>query len=46
MASTSELGHNRNAINFDTLIINCTSYGTAYNPSKASLKMPYPPISM
>ena len=39
MASTSELGHNRNAINFDTLIINCTSYGTAYNPSKASLKI-------
>jgi DNA repair exonuclease SbcCD ATPase subunit len=40
MASTSELGHNRNAINFDTLIINCTSYGTSYNPSKASLKIP------
>ena len=39
MASTSELGHNRNAINFDTLIINCTSFGTAYNPSKASLKI-------
>ena len=39
MASTSELGHNRNAINFDTLIINCISFGTAYNPSKASLKI-------
>ena len=39
MASTSELGNNRNAINFDTLIINCTSFGTAYNPSKASLKI-------
>ena len=39
MASTSELGHNRNAINFDTLIINCISYGTVYNPSKASLKI-------
>jgi DNA repair exonuclease SbcCD ATPase subunit len=39
MASTSEQGHNRNAVNFDKLIINCTSYGTTYNPSKASLKI-------
>ena len=39
MASTTEQGHNRNAANFDKLIINCTSYGTTYNPSKASLKI-------
>jgi hypothetical protein len=39
MASTSEQGHNRNAVNFDKLIINCTSYGTTYNPSKAALKI-------
>lgn len=28
-----------NAVNFDILIINCTSYGTTYNPSKALLKV-------
>jgi hypothetical protein len=39
MASTSEQGHNRNAVNFDKLIISCTSYGTTYNPSKAALKI-------
>ncbi len=39
MASTSEQGHNRNSVNFDKLIINCTSYGVIYNPSKASLKI-------
>ena len=39
MASTTEQGHNRNAVNFDKLIINCTSYGTIYNPSKAALKI-------
>ena len=39
MASTSEQGHNKNTVNFDILIINCTSYGTTYNPSKASLKV-------
>ena len=39
MASTTEQGHNRNAANFDKLIINCTSYGTTYNPSKAALKI-------
>lgn len=38
MASTSEQGHNRNAANFDKLIIHCVSYGTAYNPNKAALK--------
>jgi hypothetical protein len=39
MTSTSEQGHNRNAVNFDKLIVNCTSYGTTYNPSKAALKI-------
>lgn len=39
MASTSDQGHNRNAINFDRLIVNCTSYGSSYNPSKAALKI-------
>jgi DNA repair exonuclease SbcCD ATPase subunit len=39
MASTSEQGHNRNSVNFDKLIINCTSYGATYNPSKAALKI-------
>lgn len=39
MASISEQGHNRNAVNFDRLIINCSSYGAAYNPNKASLKI-------
>ena len=40
MASTSESGHNKNAINFDTLIFICTSLGTSYNPAKTSLKLP------
>jgi len=39
MASTSEQGHNHNAVNYDKLIINCTSYGVIYNPSKAALKI-------
>ena len=39
MASTSEQGHNRNAANFDKLITHCVSYGTAYNPSKAAIKI-------
>ena len=37
MASTSEQGHNRNVVNFEKLIINCTSLGRSYNPSKESL---------
>ncbi len=39
MANTTDQGHNRNAANFDKLIINCTSYGTTYNPNKAALKI-------
>lgn len=39
MASTTEQGHNSNAVNFDKLINSCTAFGTAYNPSKAALKI-------
>jgi hypothetical protein len=40
MASTSETGHAKNVANFEDLISFCTGYGTAYNPSKASIKLP------
>lgn len=40
MASTSEVGHAKNVANFHDLISFCQGYGTAYNPSKASLKIP------
>ena len=39
MASTSETGHPINVANFETIIADVTSYGTTYNPSKASLKV-------
>lgn len=39
MASTSETGHAKNAANFDDLISFVTGYGTAYNPSKATIKL-------
>lgn len=39
MASTSETGHSINVANFETIITDVTSYGTIYNPSKASLKV-------
>lgn len=39
MASTSETGHAKNIANFQTLISFVTSYGSAYNPSKESLKL-------
>lgn len=39
MASTSETGHAINVANFETIITDVTSYGVAYNPSKASLKV-------
>jgi hypothetical protein len=39
MAIPSEQGHNRNAANFEKLIVCCTGYGTTYNPSKATLKI-------
>jgi len=40
MASTSETGHAKNVANFEDLISFCTSYGTAYNPSKAAIQLP------
>lgn len=40
MASTSETGHAKNVANFEDLISFCTGYGSAYNPSKASIKLP------
>ncbi len=39
MASTSETGHARNVSNFEALISFCTAYGTAYNPSKTTIKL-------
>jgi len=39
MASTSETGHAKNVANFEDLISFCTGYGTAYNPSKATIKL-------
>jgi len=40
MASTSETGHAKNVANLDELISFITGYGTAYNPSKATIKLP------
>ena len=39
MTSTSETGHAKNVANFDELISSVTGYGTAYNPTKASIKL-------
>lgn len=39
MTSTTETGHAKNVANFEDLISFCTGYGTAYNPSKASIKL-------
>jgi hypothetical protein len=39
MASTSETGHAKNVANLDSLISNVLGYGTAYNPSKPTLKL-------
>jgi len=39
MSSNSETGHAKNVANFKTLISFCTSYGQAYQPSKANLKL-------
>jgi len=39
MASTTETGHAKNVANFDDLISFITGYGTAFNPSKASIKL-------
>ncbi len=40
MSSTSETGHAKNVANFEDMISFCTGYGTAYNPSKNSIKLP------
>lgn len=40
MISTSETGHAKNIANFQKIIDFVTDFGTAYNPSKASLKLP------
>ena len=40
MTSTSETGHAKNVTNFDELTSYATGYGTAYNPSKVSIKVP------
>ena len=39
MASTSETGHAKNVANLDELTSFVTGYGTAYNPSKSSIKL-------
>ena len=39
MASTTETGHAKNVANFDDLISFATGYGTAFNPSKPTLKI-------
>ncbi|NTU50653.1 MAG: hypothetical protein HGA87_07270 [Desulfobulbaceae bacterium] len=39
MASTSETGHAKNAANFELLLTYVSSLGTAYNPTKAALKL-------
>ncbi|MBP6432451.1 MAG: hypothetical protein KA319_11860 [Ferruginibacter sp.] len=39
MPSTSETGHAKNVAHFQNLISFCTSYGSAYNPSKDALKI-------
>ena len=35
----SETGHSKNIISFDKVITVCESWGSAYNPSKASIKL-------
>ena len=40
MASTSETGHAKNVANFETLISFVSAYGTTYNPSRESIKLP------
>ena len=40
MASTSETGHIKTVANFEILISRCTGFGTSYNPSKVTIKLP------
>ena len=37
--SYSETGHAKNIANFDSLLTFVTSYGAAYNPARASIKL-------
>ena len=37
--SFSETGHAKNIANFDTIVTYVTSYGVAYNPARAALKL-------
>jgi hypothetical protein len=39
MTSIFETGHAKNVANFEDLISICTGYGTAYNPTKSSIKI-------
>lgn len=41
MSSSAETGHAKNLANFQTLIEFVSGYGTAYNPSKDTLKIPH-----
>jgi hypothetical protein len=40
MASTSETGHHKNVSSFESLVSSAQGFGTNYNPSKTSLKLP------
>ena len=40
MASISETGHANNVANLESLITSATAFGTSYNPSKDSIKLP------
>ena len=40
MTSTSETGHGKNVTNFEFLISSVTAFGTTYNPSRDSIKLP------
>lgn len=40
MASTSETGHHKNASSFESLVSSAQGFGTNFNPSKNSLKLP------
>ena len=40
MATNSDISHAKNVTNFETLISVVISFGTTYNPSKESLKIP------
>ncbi|MDX9880464.1 MAG: hypothetical protein RBS73_00265 [Prolixibacteraceae bacterium] len=39
MNTNSETGHAKNVANFEQLVLNCTSYGRAYNPGNLALSL-------